>query len=75
MGGAETHEMDILGPDTNSAASSLQSAYPAQDINEGRAESSISRTEGVISIYPSAISPRDDHFVLLQDPGEAMQPG
>ena len=59
MGGAETHEMDILGPHTNSAASSLQSAYPAQDTNEGRAESSISRIEGVISIYPSCyLTPR-----------------
>ena len=44
------HEMDILEPHTNSAASSLQSAYPAQDINEGWAESDISRIEGVITI-------------------------
>jgi hypothetical protein len=59
VGGAETHEMDILGPHTNSAASSLQSTYPTQDINEGRAESSISRIEGVITIYPSCyLTPR-----------------
>jgi hypothetical protein len=48
VGGAETHEMDLLEPHTGSAASSLQSVN-AQDINE--AQPVISQVEGVTSIW------------------------
>ena len=39
--GAETHEMDVLGPRTSRVASSLRSVSPGQDIND-KAQSVIS---------------------------------
>jgi hypothetical protein len=64
VGSVETHEMDILGPHTNSAASSLQSVSTGQDINE--AQSVVSRAEGATSICPCCLShPELIIFVLL----------
>jgi hypothetical protein len=49
--GAETHEMDILGPHASSVASSLRSVSIGQDTND-EAQSVISQVEGVTSICP-----------------------
>jgi hypothetical protein len=53
VGGAETHEMDILGSHTNSVASSLRlvSMSTGQDISD-EAQPVISQVEGVTSIWP-----------------------
>ena len=59
--GAETHEMDILGPHTSNAASSLSTG---QDTND-EAQSVISQIEGVTSIWPCCLIPKR-LFVLLQ---------
>ena len=50
VGGAETHEMDPLGPRISSAASSLPSVHAAQNINEAQ-----SIIEGVTSIWPCCL--------------------
>jgi hypothetical protein len=42
--GAETHEIDVLGPHTGSAASSLRPVSTGQDVNE--AQPVISQAEG-----------------------------
>ena len=55
--GAETHEMGILGPHTNSVTSSLQSMSTGQDIND-EAQSVNSQAEGVTSIWPCSRIPR-----------------
>ena len=52
VGGAETHKVDILGPRTSSAASSLLSVSADQDIND-EAQSVFSQAEGVTSNWPS----------------------
>jgi hypothetical protein len=49
--GAETHQMDILGPHTGSAVSA------GQDIND-EAQSVISQVEGVTSIWSYCLVPR-----------------
>jgi hypothetical protein len=54
--GAETHEMDILGPLTSSVASSLRSVSTGQDIND-EAQSVVSQVEGVTSIWPCLSHP------------------
>ena len=56
VGGVETHEMDILGPHTNSVASSLQVVSTGQDINE--AQSVVSQAEGASSICPFCLIQR-----------------
>jgi hypothetical protein len=55
--GAETHEMDILGPHISSVASSLRLVSTGQDIND-EAQSVISQVEGVTSIWPCCPIPR-----------------
>ncbi len=50
VGGAETHEMDPLGPRISGAASSLPSVHAAQNINEAQ-----SIIEGVTSIWPCCL--------------------
>jgi hypothetical protein len=55
--GAETHEMDMLGPHTSSVASSLRSVSTSQDIND-EAQSVVSQTEGVTSIWLFCLIPR-----------------
>jgi hypothetical protein len=57
VGGAEAHEMDILGPHTSSAAGSLRSVSTGQDIND-EAQSVVSQDEGVTSIWPCCRIPR-----------------
>ena len=47
--GAETHEMDILGPHSSSVTSSLRPVPNGQDIND-EAKSVVSQAEGVTSI-------------------------
>ena len=71
VGGADTHEMDVLGPLTSnaSAESPLRSVSTGQDAND-EAQSVVSQAQGVTSIWPCCRI-RDDYFVLLQDPGEA----
>ena len=49
VGGAETHEMNIIGAHASSAAGSLPSVYSGQDIND-KDQSVISQIEGVTSI-------------------------
>jgi len=57
--GAETHEMDVLGPQTSSVANSLRSVSTGQDINdEAQAQSAVSQVEGVTSIWPCCLIPR-----------------
>ena len=70
--GAETHEMDILGPHTSSVACSLRSVSTGQDIND-EAQLVISQVEGVTTIWPWCYIPRRLLF-LLQDPREATSP-
>jgi membrane protease subunit (stomatin/prohibitin family) len=55
VGGAETHEMDMLGPHTSIIVSSLRSVS-GQDIN--KAQSVVSQAEGVTSIWPCCRIPR-----------------
>ena len=52
VGGAETHEMDILGPHTDSVASSLRSVSTGQDINDALAEG--------VTLSALAVPSRDD---------------
>ena len=50
--GAESHEMDILGPPTSGVASSLlRSVSTDQDIND-EAQPVVSLAEGTNSIFP-----------------------
>ena len=49
VGGAETHEMNIIGAHASSAAGSLPPVSTVQDIND-EAQSVISQIEGVTSI-------------------------
>lgn len=49
--GAETHEMDTLGPNTSGVASSLQSLSAGQDIND-EARLAVPQVEGVTAIWP-----------------------
>jgi hypothetical protein len=62
--------MDVPGPHTGSVASSLQSVSTGRDINN-EAQSVVSQAEGVTSIWPCLLHPRNDYFVLLQGSGEA----
>ena len=55
--GAETHEMDILGPHTSGIASSLWPVSAGQDIND-EAQLAVPQVEGVTSIWPSCRIPR-----------------
>ena len=58
--GAETHEMDRLGPRTSSVASplrSLRSVSTGQEIND-EARSVVSQAQGVTSISPCCLIPR-----------------
>jgi hypothetical protein len=55
--GAETHQMDILGPHTSVVASSLRLVSTGQDIND-EAQSVDSRAEGVASNWPCCRIPR-----------------
>jgi hypothetical protein len=55
--GAETHQMDILGPHTSVVASSLRLVSTGQDIND-EAQSVVSRAEGVASNWPCCRIPR-----------------
>jgi hypothetical protein len=59
VGGAdsERHEMDIIGPHTSSAASSLPLASISQDIND-EAQPGVSQAEGVTSICPCSLIQR-----------------
>ena len=59
VGGAdsERHEMDVIGPYTSSAASSLPLASISQDIND-EAQPGVSQAEGVTSICPCCLIPR-----------------
>jgi hypothetical protein len=58
VGGAETHEMDHLGPHTGNVASPLRSAVSTgQDIND-EAQPIVSQAEGVTSIWPCCRIPR-----------------
>ena len=61
VGGAVTHEMDILGPHTSRVASSLRSASTGQHINDEAEEEQpavVSQAEGVTSIRPFCIISR-----------------
>jgi hypothetical protein len=49
--GAETHEMDITGPHTSSAANSLRLVSTGQDIND-EAQLVVSQAEVVTSNWP-----------------------
>jgi hypothetical protein len=53
VGGAETHNMDILGPYTGHVASSLRSVSTGEDMNEAQ-----SQVKGVTSIWPHCLIPR-----------------
>jgi hypothetical protein len=55
--GAETHQMDLLGPHTSVVASPLRSVSTGQDIND-EAQSVVSQAEGVSSICPCCQIPR-----------------
>jgi hypothetical protein len=72
VGGAETHEMDNLGPHTSNVATPLRSVSTGQDINDD-AQPVVPQAEGVTSIWPCCPT-RDDFLVLLQDPGGEATP-
>jgi hypothetical protein len=55
--GAETHEMDDLGPRISSVASPLRSASAGKDIND-EAQPFVAKAEGVTSIWPCCRIPR-----------------
>jgi hypothetical protein len=59
VGGADTHEMDILGPLTSSASaeSPPRSVSTGQDAND-EAQSVVSQDQGVTSIWPCCRIPR-----------------
>jgi hypothetical protein len=56
VGGAETHNMDILGPYTGHVGSLLHSVSTGEDMNE--AQPLISQAKGVTSIFPCCLIPR-----------------
>ena len=59
-GGAETHEMDRLGPRTSSVASplsSLHSVSTGQEIND-EAQSVVSQAQGATPVSPCCLIPR-----------------
>ena len=71
--GAETREIDKLGPHSCSLSSPLRSVSTGQDIND-KAQPVVSQAEGVTSIWPCSRIPRRLFCSVTGSRGEGDAP-